>query len=225
MMNPNTTPSAPKVAIIDYQLGNVRSVANALESLGAKVNISNDPDVLKSSAALILPGVGAFEDGMNNLRALGLIDLLNELVLVQKKPILGICLGMQLMAKTGFENGVHTGLGWLDAEVVRFDFTGEISHLKVPHVGWNDVRLVKESPLSSVVTAPHSYYFVHSYYMRCADTTDVAGVCEYGHEFTAAIQRDNICGVQFHPEKSQKHGLALMKSFLTEAHQRVEAVC
>jgi glutamine amidotransferase len=200
-------------------------VANALEAVGATVEISSNPDTLKNAEALILPGVGAFEDGMNNLRTLGLVELLNELVLVQKKPILGICLGMQLMAKTGFENGIHTGLGWLDAEVVRFDFTGEISHLKVPHVGWNDVRFVKESPLSGELNAPHSYYFVHSYYMRCADTTDVAGVCEYGHEFTVALQRDNICGVQFHPEKSQKHGLALMKSFLTEAHQLVEAVC
>jgi len=201
------------VAIIDYDFGNVRSVANALESLGASVQISRDKDVLQAADALILPGVGAFGDGMANLKGFGLISILEELVLWQKKPFLGICVGMQLLAQTGFEGGEQAGLGWLDAEVIRLETPG----LKVPHVGWNDVRTTQSSNLLGDVGAVHSYYFVHSYHLRCRDESVITGVCEYGVEFPAVIEQGNIFAVQFHPEKSQKHGLQLLSNFLALA--------
>lgn len=199
------------VAIINYEFGNVRSVANALESLGASVQISRDAEVLQSADALILPGVGAFGDGMANLRRFGLISTLEELVLVQKKPFLGICVGMQLLAKTGFEGGEQAGLGWIDAEVIRFETDG----LKVPHVGWNDVRTTSNSKLLGNIEEIHSYYFLHSYHLRCYGMANVTGVCEYGVEFPAVMEQGNIFAVQFHPEKSQKHGLQLLSNFLS----------
>ncbi len=204
---------AATVAIIDYEFGNVRSVANALEALGAAVQISRSAEVLQSADALILPGVGAFGDGMANLKRFGLISTLEELVLRQKKPFLGICVGMQLLAQTGFEGGEHTGLGWVEAEVIRFETPG----LKVPHVGWNDVRITQKSKLLGEAGEVHSYYFVHSYHLRCRDASIISGVCEYGTEFPAVIERGNIFAVQFHPEKSQKHGLQLLSNFLALA--------
>ncbi len=210
------------VVIIDYGLGNVRSVANALQALGADVQLSRDPADFKDADGLILPGVGAFGDGMSNLRDLGLIPHLNELVLNQQKPFLGICLGMQLMAKSSTEGGHAEGLGWLNADVVRFPAdlqdlqasdSGK-SGLKVPHVGWNDVTVKRTCPVLGLPGAVHSYYFVHSYILQCHDADLIAGSCEYGIEFPAVVQQNNILGVQFHPEKSQKHGLALLGNFL-----------
>ena len=203
-----------RVALIDYEFGNVRSVANALEALGAVVQLSRDEEVLHQADALILPGVGAFADGMANLRRFGLIPVLERLVLDEKKPFLGICVGMQLLAKTGWEGGHHAGLGWIDAEVVRFEVE-QTHNLKVPHVGWNNVRTIRDSALTGAVDVAHTFYFVHSYYLRCNEPNIVAGTCEYGIEFPAIIQQGNIHAVQFHPEKSQKHGLALLSSFLT----------
>ena len=199
------------VAIIDYEFGNVRSVTNALESLGVNVSLTRDMALLKKADCLILPGVGAFQDGMKNLERLQLVSLLNQLVLDEKKPILGICVGMQLMASQGNENGTYPGLGWIDAEVVRFPN----SELKVPHVGWNDAKTISESPITTEQGALHSYYFVHSFYLACNNYQDVKAECDYGTIFPAIIQRDNIFAVQFHPEKSQKHGLTLLKNFLT----------
>lgn len=205
-----------QVAIIDYEFGNVRSVANAIEALGSRVQISRDEMTLGRADALILPGVGAFGDGMANLRRFGLIPVLEGLVLEEKKPFLGICVGMQLLAKTGWEGGPHTGLGWIDAEVVRFEVE-QTHNLKVPHVGWNDVKTVRNNALTGAVDVAHTYYFVHSYYLRCNEPDIVLGTCEYGIEFPAVIQQGNIHAVQFHPEKSQKHGLALLSNFLKVA--------
>lgn len=218
-LEPPSSKHPAQVIIVDYKLGNVRSVSNALEALNAEVAISNDPAMLASAQYLILPGVGAFEDGMRNLKALGLVETLGQLVFDQKKPILGICMGMQLMAKVGYENGSHEGLGWLDAEVKRFEPEVIGRHLKVPHVGWNDVRFTRDNPLFMPSDVLPSFYFVHSYYMQCADPMDAIGLCDYGVEFAAVVQRDNICGVQFHPEKSQKHGLALLGNFLANYSQ------
>lgn len=211
--------TAPSVAIIDYGLGNTRSVANALEAIGANVCISNDTDMMEKADALILPGVGAFEDGMRNLRNLGLVDSLHRLVIDQKKPFMGICLGMQLITQKSHENGVHEGLGWIDAEVVRFpaDINVQGSLMKVPHVGWNDVKFTQENALGIPVGTLQSFYFVHSYFLKCRNESDSVGVCDYGLHFTAVLERDNIFAAQFHPEKSQKHGLELLRRFLQHA--------
>lgn len=208
-----------RLAIINYDLGNVRSVANAFESLGTQVTLTRDRTDLKMADCLLLPGVGSFSDGMANLNRLGLVDTLNGLVLEEKKPILGICLGMQLFAKTGHENGVQQGLGWLDAEVVRFptDLSCDGKVLKVPHVGWNDVRTVRDNPLLGPEGLAQSFYFVHSYHMRLNNPKDAIGICDYGMDFTAAAQRGNIFAAQFHPEKSLKNGLRLLKNYLNAA--------
>jgi imidazole glycerol-phosphate synthase subunit HisH len=207
-----------RVTIIDYEFGNVRSVANALTSLGAAVRVSRAYEDLVWADGLVLPGVGAFEDGMANLRRLKLIQNLEKLVLEEKKPFLGICIGMQLLAKKGFENGEFEGLGWLDAEVHRFDVE-KTHHLKVPHVGWNDVKLQKPVPWGWGPEECRSFYFVHSYYMQCFCPDNIIGICEYGIEFPAIIASENIMGVQFHPEKSQKSGLKLLKTFLETSAQ------
>lgn len=201
------------VVIIDYRLGNVRSVANAVNSMGWNVIISNEPADLQSASHLILPGVGAFEDGMRQLKTLGLVDQLSELVLQERKPFLGICLGMQLLAEKGYENGTHSGLGWIPADAVRF--TTENHKLKIPHVGWNDVRSMKNNPILGDKDAVRSFYFVHSYYLQCATEETVIGTCDYGTEFTAVIQQDNIFATQFHPEKSHRSGLNLLHNFLS----------
>lgn len=202
------------VAIIDYGLGNVRSVANALQVLGAEVKVSHNLQDLQEADSLILPGVGAFGDGMANLKQFGLIPHLNEIVLEQKKPFLGICLGMQLLAKTSTEGGQQTGLGWLDADVIRLDAYEKKFSLKIPHVGWNDVAVRRTCPVLGLPGENKSFYFVHSYALHCHEPEIITGTCEYGIEYPAVIQKNNILAVQFHPEKSQKHGLNLLANFL-----------
>jgi glutamine amidotransferase len=212
------------LAIIDYELGNVRSVANAFEFLGTRVSLTRDVRALMKADCLLLPGVGAFGDGMANLNRLGLVDTLNGLVLEEKKPILGICLGMQLFATMGHENNSQAGLGWLDAEVVRFPsgLSHEEQPLKVPHVGWNDVTTVRNNPLLGSLGHEQSFYFVHSYYMRLKNPADAIGVCDYGMPFTAAAQKDNIFAAQFHPEKSLKNGLKLLSNYVAAAKTLAE---
>ncbi|MBU1165629.1 imidazole glycerol phosphate synthase subunit HisH [Candidatus Micrarchaeota archaeon] len=211
------------IGIIDYGMGNLRSVAKALELLGADVTVTADLSELSTAEKLVLPGVGAFGDGMKNLHSLGLVDFLGTEVLTNKKPLIGICLGMQLLAKEGFERGHHTGLGWIDASVRKFDFSGHHGGnanqvLKVPHVGWNDVKFTDgEQNLNSIFNGLKdgvSFYFVHSYHMICQDKSDVAAICNYGYDFTAAVHRDNIFGTQFHPEKSQDAGLKVLENYI-----------
>ncbi|MEM0952154.1 MAG: imidazole glycerol phosphate synthase subunit HisH, partial [Cyanobacteria bacterium P01_H01_bin.74] len=216
------------VGIIDYGLGNVQSVANALRILGATPVITNHPDKLSESDGLILPGVGGFSEGMANLQDCHIIDALNTLVFEVKKPFLGICLGMQLLAKTGHEGNPTTGLGWVDADVIRFDFSAEKNadtvcksnggfkkNLKVPHVGWNDVMANARNTLIDSSVSVSSFYFVHSYHMQCHQSAQwVSATCKYGQSVVAMIEQRNIMGTQFHPEKSQKAGLALLKRFL-----------
>ena len=199
------------IAIIDYGLGNLSSVANALESMKIKCKITSSASDIKKADKLILPGVGAFEHGMKNLKKLGLIELLNEEVLVKKKPILGICLGMQLMCKKSYEGGEFEGLKWIDADVVKFQFGKK--PLRVPHIGWNDVKCDVNSPIFIGGRNTQTFYFVHSYYPKLKDKNLIIGMCDYGMNFCAAFNKKNIFTVQFHPEKSPFEGLEILRKF------------
>jgi len=193
-------------------MGNVRSVQNAFEALGRDAVVTSDPGVIAEADRLVLPGVGAFGDAMENLRERGLVDVLNREVLETKKPFLGICLGMQLLAKSSSEHGTHAGLGWIDAEVTRFDFPA--TGLKVPHMGWDEIVPRGKHPLMAGLRADQFvFYFVHSFFVICREPGDVAASCDYGTSFTAAIQRGNIFATQFHPEKSQDNGIQLLQNF------------
>ena len=200
----------PSIVIIDYGVGNTHSVTNAIKYLGYKnLKISDSETHIKDADALILPGVGAFEECANNLKARNLDTILNEQVLVQKKPIMGICVGMQLLATASEEMGLHDGLNWIPGRVKKLTIP---KPLAVPHVGWNDVISAEGNALFQRNTQNANFYFDHSYYFDC-DEKYVAGYCDYGIKVTAAVQKDNIFGVQFHPEKSQTNGLKLFRSF------------
>lgn len=199
------------ITIVNYGLGNLGSIQNMLKKIGVMdVLISNNPDDILNADKLILPGVGAFDAGMSKINELGLVPLLNQAVLEQKKPVLGICLGMQLMTLKS-EEGQLKGLSWMNAEVKKFQF--ENSELKVPHMGWNFVE-IKNSDLKMKLIDPSRFYFVHSYYIQCHDENDVSITCQYGHDFVAGFRKDNMMGVQFHPEKSHKYGMELMRYFV-----------
>lgn len=200
------------VGIIDYGMGNLMSVYHAVQATGADAMICRHPAELAAVKRLILPGVGAFRDCMQHLRATGFADALSEAVLQQRRPILGICLGMQAMAKRSFEGGEFAGLGWLDAEVVRIQPSDP--RLRVPHMGWNQVQYRKDSPLFARLPAVAEFYFVHSYHLQVRDPALVLATSDYGGPVTAAVGRDNIFATQFHPEKSQEHGLRVLQNFL-----------
>lgn len=197
--------------IIDYGMGNLFSVANALEYLGADVKVSNRKEDLEKADRLILPGVGAFPDGMKNLEKLGIIENLKKEVFEHKKPLLGICLGMQLFATEGDEGSLTKGLGWITGRVRRFRV--DEKKFRLPHVGWNDVSQKNEDSLFKGAGQP-IFYFVHSYHLVPEDPSVITATCNYGENFVAAIQKDNLFGVQFHPEKSQKNGLRVLENFL-----------
>lgn len=199
-----------KIVIIDYGVGNTHSVSNAIASLGyKKLRISDEESVIADADVLILPGVGAFEEAANNLRKRNLDKILNEQVLVKHKPILGICVGMQLLATWSEENGKHAGLNWIEGKVVKLELPPVFA---VPHVGWNDVTVNQTEPLFSRNDSGSNFYFDHSYYFECDDKF-VAAYCDYGKKVTAAVQYKNVFGVQFHPEKSQTNGLKLFRGF------------
>lgn len=201
------------IVIIDYGMGNLGSIQNMLKKIGAEAAISSDLEEIARASKLILPGVGAFDNGMRMLEERGLRKVLDRKVLVEGTPVLGICLGMQLFC-TGSEEGSLPGLGWIDAETVRFHFGDAHTQLKIPHMGWNTVRVVKESPLFRDANGEQRFYFVHSYHVVCRDRRDVLTETSYGFDFTSAVQRGNIMGVQFHPEKSHRFGLNLLKNFV-----------
>mgnify|MGYP005993671145 CR=1 FL=1 len=194
-------------------MGNLRSVQKKFHRVGADTEISNDPELIANAGKLVLPGVGHFSHGIKQLKQLGIWDVLNEAVLQKKTPILGICLGMQLMAKHSREGGNVKGLGWFDAEVVKFDVKDQLKY-KVPHMGWNNAIICKENVFLEGVNNESMYYFVHSYYMKCNDEKDVLTTTNYEEKFVSAIQKDNIFGAQFHPEKSHDTGEKLIKNFV-----------
>jgi imidazole glycerol-phosphate synthase subunit HisH len=196
------------IAIVDYGMGNLGSIQNMLKRIGAQATITNDPAKIGAADKIILPGVGAFGSAMENLNKLGLTAVLNDLVLEKRRPILGICLGMQLMTKRSDE-GALPGLGWLDAETVRF----ENGALRVPHMGWNTVDVKHADPLFKDMYEEPRFYFVHSYYVRCADESDILTSTRYGIDFCSSFAKGNIRGVQYHPEKSHKFGMLLLKNF------------
>jgi len=194
-------------------MGNLRSVQKAFEKVGCDAIISSDIDTIKSASKIVLPGVGSFADGMKHLKILGLIDVLNDEVIKNKKPFLGICLGMQLISKKSYENGETAGLGWIDAEVVKFDFTNLDKKLKVPHVGWNDIHFKNENVLFNNIKDEKDFYFVHSYYFKTKEDI-VSSTTEYGLDFISSINKNNIYAFQFHPEKSQALGLKILENFV-----------
>ena len=198
-----------RVTIIDYGVGNVYSVANALNFLGYKIRVSREVRDIVNGEVLILPGVGAFEEAITNLRNNNLESVLNEQVIVLKKPILGICVGMQMLANGSNENGWHTGLGWINGIVKKLELPKPFS---IPHVGWNDIVVKKHSELFSRSGDGANFYFDHSYHFECEEQY-LAATCDYGITVTAAVQNENIFGVQFHPEKSQNSGLKLFRGF------------
>lgn len=200
----------PSIIIVDYGIGNTFSVSNAIRALGyRKLKISSAQSDILNADALILPGVGSFETCANNLRERQLDSVLNEAVLARSKPILGICVGMQLMATSSEENGLHVGLDWIPGRVVKLALPEKYA---VPHVGWNDVRPRTRDILFSRTSESPNFYFDHSFHYKC-DSVYVTAECDYGISLTAAIHKDNIYGVQFHPEKSQNNGLRLFRGF------------
>lgn len=198
------------IIVLDYGVGNLSSVSNMLRKAGGDVRISRDPGEVLAAEKLLLPGVGHFDYGMKMLNSSGLRDAIDRYALELKRPVLGICLGSQILGK-GSEEGNALGLGWVDMVCHRLE---AMPGIRIPHMGWNQIVHRKSSPLLCKNSADSRFYFVHSYRMQCADPTDVLATATHGIEFTCAIQRENIFGTQFHPEKSLRHGLALMKAFV-----------
>ncbi len=199
------------VTIVDSGIGNVGSIVNMLKRCAVPVSVSSDPAAVAGASKLILPGVGAFDAGMESLRAQGLDQALREAVLGKGVPVLGVCLGLQLMAQ-GSEEGEAPGLGWLAARVVRFRLGEAGAKLPLPHMGWSPVAFKPGSRLGPTAGSPR-YYFVHSYHLECENEDEVTGKAVYGHEFAVVVEKDNILGVQFHPEKSHRYGLELLRRF------------
>ena len=195
------------VAIIDYGMGNVLSVQKALNKIGMESIITADKDEIRNSSHIILPGVGSFNRAMENLHAKGLVSILRAEVNEHKKPFLGICLGMQLLADNGYEDGETEGLGFIEGSVREIP----AHNLPIPHIGWNDVSIKQDTYFNNV--QDHNFYFVHSYYLDVKNESDISATVQYGCLLTAAVQKENIFGTQFHPEKSQQEGLNILKTF------------
>jgi len=200
------------IAIIDYNVGNVGSIENILKRIGSEVVITSELSVLRKANKLILPGVGSFDNGMKNLHDLGIVDVLKEKVIDSGTPLLGICLGMQLLTEDS-EEGSLPGLGFFKAHTRKFPSRCCGQKLNIPHMGWNYVCATEGAKLFNNSAEDMRFYFVHSYYVECENKSDIIGTTEYGDRFTSAIGRDKIFGVQFHPEKSHKYGMNLLKNF------------
>lgn len=204
------------IGILNYGVGNLQSVYNAFAFLEEKVFFINIEDDFKKASAIIIPGVGHFRQGVNNIHEFGLNELLHLYVKEKKLPCLGICLGMQLLAELGMEGGESRGFGWFPATVERLDFGDRSFDLRIPHVGWNEIEIVKsDSPLFSGMTRP-TFYFVHSYFVNFNGDGEryITSFTNYGRKITASIERENIYAVQFHPEKSQQDGIKLLRNFV-----------
>ncbi len=201
-----------KIAIIDYKAGNLRNVQKAVECLGRSAEVVREGTALADAGAMILPGVGAFGQGMDNLARAGFVDAMRREVLEKGKPILGICLGMHLVGTVGYEGGEFQGLGLLPMTVPRFD-TSECG-VRLPHIGWNSVDITPGSMLFDGVPQGADFYFVHSYHVACEDESMIAARCGYCYPFAAAVESGNVFATQFHPEKSQRYGLKVLENFL-----------
>ena len=201
------------IVIVDYNMGNLRSVQKSFLRNDCNAIVTNDHEMIIDADKIVLPGVGSFPDAMKELSNLGLVEILNESVVKNKKPFLGICLGMHLMANLGYEKIRTKGLGWIDAGIVKFDFGKTNNILKVPHVGWNSVSLEHNCLLYDGVPNNSDFYFVHSYHFDLNE--DIAtGTTDYGYQFISSIARDNLFGFQFHPEKSQDVGSKIIRNFI-----------
>ncbi|MDX1950185.1 MAG: imidazole glycerol phosphate synthase subunit HisH [Rickettsiales bacterium] len=208
-----------KIALIDYGSGNIHSAFKALQKAGndiaeTQVFITSNASDLKEATHIVLPGVGAFADCYQGVASIsGMLDELKENILQLKKPFLGICVGMQLLAEKGFENGEHQGFGFIKGEVKKFE---SMNQLKIPHMGWNNIKISKNSEnfLFKNIAENSDFYFVHSYHFEVENKQEISSTCNYGYDFCSAIQKENIFGVQFHPEKSQQNGLKLLANFI-----------
>ena len=201
------------IVIIDYGVGNLGSIRNMLNKIGVEGVISSETNIIDAASKLILPGVGAFGYGIKKLNDSGIIKTLEKKVLGEKTPILGICLGAQLFTRRS-EEGRINGLGWFDAETVKFDFGNNPQNLKIPHMGWSDVTFNPSSRLFTDMYSEPRFYFVHAYHLKTIHKQEIVATSVYGHEFCSGMERDNIVGVQFHPEKSHKFGMRILKNFV-----------
>ena len=206
-----------KIVVVDYGMGNLGSILNMLKKVGVlDAMVSSNPKDIEQADKIILPGVGAFDTGMQRLRDTGLIGLLKEKVLKARTPTLGVCLGMQLLTKVS-EEGELPGLGWVDAETVRFRFDQKKTGLKIPHMGWNTVKVQREGTLFKDMYAEPRFYFVHSFHVVSHNPEDVLATTKYGYDFVSVVQHGHIMAAQFHPEKSHKFGMKLYKNFVDYA--------
>jgi glutamine amidotransferase len=201
----------PEIVIIDYNTGNVDSVIKATKLFNPSVELTNNPKVIENAKKIILPGQGSFNYGMEQLHNLGLVNLIKDKVLNKKTPVLGICLGMQILANSSNENKHTEGLGFVDGEIKKIP-----TKYKLPHIGWNEVSFKSTNKIFSNIENDKDFYFVHSYYFKYKNRENVIATSNYGFEFPSVIQKDNILGFQFHPEKSLKNGLKLMSNFLED---------
>lgn len=201
------------IGIVDYKMGNVGSIVNMIKKIGEKYILTSDPDKLRNTDKLILPGVGKFDMGISNLEELGLKGFLDDEVGKRGKYILGICLGMQLMTQNS-EEGKKSGLGYFNAKTLHFSKLHQEFNQRIPHMGWNSVQIIKNSRIVHDLPELSKFYFVHSYYVKADNVEDIIMNTTYSEEFCSGIMRDNMIGVQFHPEKSHKYGLALLNNFV-----------
>lgn len=200
------------IAIIDYGMGNLGSIRNMLQRLGTHSIVTSDRVEIKKADKIILPGIGSFDHAMKNLKDLDLVRVLNEKAQELKTPILGICLGMQIMTKDSQE-GSLSGLGWIDAHAKKFSSAVEVTGLKIPHMGWNTLEIRKNVSLLADMSPDSRFYFIHSYYVVCNNNEDIVSTTNHGYSFVSIFKKDNIMGVQFHPEKSHKFGMQILQNF------------
>jgi imidazole glycerol-phosphate synthase subunit HisH len=208
------------IVVVDYGVGNLASISNMLRRIGAPVTISSDPAVVANADKIILPGVGAFDHAMRKLREGPLVQVLEQRVIGGLVPLLGLCLGAQLLTKQS-EEGDEPGLGWIDAVTVRFNPSTPTGKITIPHMGWSAVRPVRRHALLATEEVEPRFYFAHSYPIRCNDPALMIGTATYGYEFTAAIASGNVMGVQFHPEKSHVFGMRLLRNFCELSRERL----
>lgn len=199
------------IVVVDYGAGNLRSIVNKIERIGAKTIVTSKTSIIAKADKIILPGVGHFATGMENLKRSNLIPILNKKILKEKTPILGICLGLQFFSLWSEEGNVK-GLGWIKAKTKKFNFPN--NNLKIPHMGWNTLKIERKSPLFNSIQRDARFYFVHSYHVCCQDSRDILATTHYGYDFVSAIQRENIYGTQFHPEKSHQAGMQIIRNFM-----------